>query len=212
MKKSFLVLGLAVAMMSSTLVGCGSVEEKPEVSTESAIVDAEAPVMDTEEAVDDSSLEVKETIEAGGMSADDVERYMSEGLTNNWEDLEPADLGLSSYYKKCSPTLGYARRDLDGDGREDFVIGENVGENASVIYDIFTTDSDGNFIHLASGKENDVYYIYDGRFFEMNSVDQNNPYIKAFAIKDAHLVEDPSVDAEKSPLDTIDFTPLIQNK
>ncbi len=66
---------------------------------------------------------------------------------------------------------GYTRMDIDGDGIDELLLGENDPEGIklnidardiwdSIIYDIFTI-KDGELVHVATGGERTRYYLYD---------------------------------------------------
>lgn len=76
------------------------------------------------------------------------------------EDYEaPEAYGFSViiYIGRNSETLGYRIEDIDGNGIEELIFGENWGEH-TVIYDIYTI-FEGELVHVLEGWDRNRYYL-----------------------------------------------------
>jgi len=87
---------------------------------------------------------------------DDRISYIVEGYIMHWDGFAPENLELSYIYKYESPNGGFVKYDLDGDGTEELLMGDQFENGDYQIYDIFTFDkSTGDIIHLFCGGERD---------------------------------------------------------
>lgn len=76
------------------------------------------------------------------------------------EDYEaPEVYGFSViiYMGRNSETLGYRIEDIDGNGTEELIFGENWGDH-TVIYDIYTI-SEGELVHVLDRWDRNRYYL-----------------------------------------------------
>jgi len=85
---------------------------------------------------------------------DDRISYIVEGYQMHWEGFSPENLELSYIYRYESPYGGFVKYDLDGDGTEELLMGDQFENGNYQIYDIFTFDkTTGDIIHLFCGGE-----------------------------------------------------------
>ncbi len=79
------------------------------------------------------------------------------------EEVEDYDFSYIIYwygaYYGASMGLGYLIEDIDGDGTEELIFGENSsGASDGTIYDLYTIN-DGELVHVFDGGERDRYYL-----------------------------------------------------
>ncbi len=78
------------------------------------------------------------------------------------EEVEDYDFSYIIYwygaYYGASMGLGYLIEDIDGDGTEELIFGENSDTWEGVIYDLYTID-DGELVHVFDGGERNRYYL-----------------------------------------------------
>ena len=101
-------------------------------------------------------------------SYDDLIAVISNGLKNGFTEDEQFSLDISSRFFMNDPEfeiLGYMKKDLDGDGTEELIFGENAADGSgpsegwdSIIYDIFAM-KDGKVVHVLDGWERNRYYL-----------------------------------------------------
>lgn len=126
-----------------------------EAGTESYNEDVYAPVFD----------EVQDVL-ANGYDPDKNYKYISTGLMERVNYPEGDDLGEA---------IGYYLHDMNGDGRDELLIGENAqyeygGPNdVAFIYSGFTCKDDKPECFIEGWARNRQHYIGDGRFFNTGS-------------------------------------------
>lgn len=143
MKKLILLIFLAIL-----LCGCKK-SAAPTESTSAAAVTTAPTAAPTEEADPYGCYyDLIDTIRFG----------LQNGFTD--EQRETLDVTPCVFYTSSSyETLGYLLADLDGDGTDELLIGENGPEDwDSIIYDVFTL-KDGSLLHTVSGWERNRYYL-----------------------------------------------------
>ena len=88
-------------------------------------------------------------------------QVIKQGFSDGFETVTTEEIGISYVFNYRSETQGYCYMDLDYDGINELLLGEN-GEGAwdNVIYDIFTM-KDGKLIHVIGGGERERYYLID---------------------------------------------------
>lgn len=98
-------------------------------------------------------------------SYDDLIGAIAEGLKNGFSEDEQMSLDISTcFFMNASDyeTYGYLKKDLDGDGTEELIIGSNPVDQAdggnSVIYDLYTM-KDGQVVHVFDGWERNRFYL-----------------------------------------------------
>ena len=118
------------------------------------------------------SYEDSELPEGSGVteftSYDELISVIDKGLENGFSDEEQLSLDISTcFYMNNSDfeILGYMIKDLDGDGVDELLLGENSADGLgpdegwdSIIYDLYTMQ-DGKVVHVFDGWERNRYYM-----------------------------------------------------
>lgn len=148
-----------------------------------------------------------EVIDYGEIGFSDIVSYIVVGYQSHWEEMNPDEMGLSSVYCYCSPYCGFCRKDIDGDGIPELLIGDKFEDGSTVLYDIYTIHPEtASLIHLASGGERDRFTVTEsGTIIEEGSNSASDSFTKAYRIKKGKLVEMKATTLENCPLD-IDIT------
>jgi len=120
---------------------------------------------------------------------DDRISYIVEGYQMHWEGFSPENLDLSYIYSYESPYGGFVKYDLDGDGTEELLMGDQFENGDYQIYDIFTFDkSTGNIIHLFCGGERNWCTMNgSGVIIETGSISAEDSFTKYYVLKDLKL-------------------------
>lgn len=93
---------------------------------------------------------------------DDIISFIVQGYSNHWEESFPEDLGLSAVYQFCSPCGGFCKIDIDGNGADELLLGDEFEDGTYLIYDIYTYDkTTGDVTHLFKGGERD-WCVFNG--------------------------------------------------
>ncbi len=145
MKKSKWLLLLA--LISATLMcACGNKDVE------------EAPVPETAQTVETT----KTTSTIDYSCYDDLIKNVTDGIKKGLtqEDAESLDISSVFCYEPTSvETRGYLRRDLDGDGIEELILGDSgQNDDDDIIYDIYTI-KDGEMVHTLMGWERNYYFL-----------------------------------------------------
>jgi len=73
---------------------------------------------------------------------DDMISFIVQGYQSHWADgMTPQTYGLSTEYLKESSHAGFCKTDINGDGIEDLILGEQFPEGPTAVYDLLTIDS-----------------------------------------------------------------------
>ena len=101
-------------------------------------------------------------------SYDEIIDVITNGMKNGFTEDDEFYLDISSCFFRNDPSyeiLGYMKKDLDGDGVEELILGENAADGSgpsegwdSIIYDIFTM-KDGKVVHALDGWERNRFYL-----------------------------------------------------
>jgi len=120
---------------------------------------------------------------------DDRISFIVEGYQSHWDGFSPEDLELSNIYKYESPYGGFAKTDLDGDGTEELLLGDQFENGDYQIYDIFTFDkTTGDIIHLfCGGERNWCTFNGSGVIIETGSNSADDSFTKYYVIKNLKL-------------------------
>lgn len=120
---------------------------------------------------------------------DDRISFIVEGYQMHWEGFSPENLELSYIYKYESPCGGFAKHDLDGDGVEELLLGDQFENGDYQIYDIFTFNkSTGDIIHLFCGGERDwCTFNGSGVIIETGSNSADDSFTNCYVIKNLKL-------------------------
>lgn len=152
-------------------------------------------------------LTKEEVIDYGEIGFSDIVSYIVVGYQSHWEDMDPAEMNLSSVYRYCSPYCGFCQKDINGDGIPELLIGDKFEDGSSVLYDIYTIHpKTASLIHLASGGERDRFTVNEsGTIIEEGSNSASDSFTKAYRIRKGNLVEMKAATLEDCPMD-IDIT------
>ena len=120
---------------------------------------------------------------------DDIVSFIVKGYQCHWNGMDPEDMGLSPVYSYLSPNAGSCRADIDGDGRNELLIGDDFDGNVT-LYDIFTENAkDGSLVHLVCGGERDRYSVSkDGTIIENGSNSASDSFCMGYRKKGIKLV------------------------
>lgn len=137
-------------------------------------------------------LTKEQIIEYGEIAYSGIVSYIVQGYQSNWVLMDPAaEMNLSPVYSYSSPYAGFAQQDIDGDGFDELLIGDQFEDGSYALYDIYRfSPKDATLSHLASGGERDRYTITsDGVIVESGSNSASDSFEKGFKIEDNSLVE-----------------------
>ena len=179
MKKRFVILLMLAAMMVS---GCqadkqesipatpaepdSSIQETLEIPTEESMSTEETIVESTEtvpeelpsEAPDDAVTNDTLAVYAAQMN------LIYQALTEQWSvdkyfDSDMSHLMANHYDGDALASVGYALLDLDGDGKDELIIGAVDKDYAGgMLYDVYSAPND-EVIHILCGHERNRYYL-----------------------------------------------------
>ena len=120
---------------------------------------------------------------------DDRISYIVEGYQAHWDGFSPEDLELSYIYRYESPYGGFVKYDIDGDGTEELLLGNQFENGDYEIYDIFTFNKkNGNIIHLFCGGERDRCTLNgSGVIIETGSNSAEDSFTQCYVLKNLKL-------------------------
>jgi len=120
---------------------------------------------------------------------DDRISFIVEGYQMHWNGFSPEDLELSGIYKYESPYGGFVKYDLDGDGTEELLMGDQFEDGGYQIYDIFTFDkTTGDIIHLfCGGERNWCTFNGSGVIIETGANSADDSFTNYYSIKNLKL-------------------------
>ena len=127
----------------------------------------------------------------GEIGYSDIVSFIVVGYQTRWEEMSPEEMNLSPVYTYCSQYAGYEKKDIDGDGYDELLIGDLFEDGSYALYDIYCINKkDASLIHLASGGERDRFVITrNGTIVETGSNSADDSFIKGYRIKKDKLVE-----------------------
>ena len=136
-------------------------------------------------------LTKEQVVEYGETGYSDIISFIVVGFQSHWDEMSPEEMNLSSVYSYCSPYAGFTQMDIDGDGFNELLIGDQFEDGTYALYDIFCFDKkDASLIHLASGGERDTFTITaEGVIVEKGSNSAADSFIKGYRIRKDKLVE-----------------------
>lgn len=124
---------------------------------------------------------------------DDIIDLVVQGYKNHWDEIATETLSVSSVFKYCPPSAGFAKTDINGDGIKELLLGDYFIDNGGqyLIYDIYTIKPDnGEIIHLLHGGERDHFTIdKKGNIEERGSNSAEDSFIKHYSIQRSSLKE-----------------------
>lgn len=142
------------------ITGCG-VRTEGKAPSENSVEDVSLE----EDAAEENNTD-EELIEKPAIDNDFYEELIAAaGRCIREEDYEaPEAYGFSViiYMGRNSETLGYRIEDIDGNGTEELIFGENWGDpnvaGNTIIYDIYAI-SEGQLVHVLDGWDRNRYYL-----------------------------------------------------
>lgn len=150
----------------------------------------------------------EDMVEYGKIGYADIVSFLVQGFQCSWDGMSPEDQGLSPVYSYNSKYAGYAIKDIDGDGIEELLIGDQFEDSRYDIYDIYSINPvDGSLFHLAKGGERDRFAVNGaGVITESGSNSADDSFYKGYIIKDGHLEE---VQSWEDDVLVIEFEPFL---
>jgi len=130
-------------------------------------------------------------MEVFGIGYSDRISYIVEGYQMHWAEGSPENLGLSYIYKYESPYGSFVQYDIDGDGVEELLMGDQFEDGSYQIYDIWTFDKKtGETLPLFCGGERDWCKICgDGVIVETGSNSASDSFTKFYSLRKLKLKE-----------------------
>lgn len=133
--------------------------------------------------------------------------FVAKGFADQWQRTSPDDMELSPIYQYRTPTMGYARADINGDGIVELLLGDDFSADGYAVYDLFTFDPEqGTVRHLFSGGERDRLTILDdGILCEEGSNSAFDSFRTCYRIEGGKLVKLPQDTPAKETLFSVKF-------
>ena len=121
---------------------------------------------------------------------DDIIASVKKGLEDGRQTNTPEDLGVCYIYQYKSPSMGFAKKDIDNDGTEELLLGDSI-EDGYEIYDIFTYDTEtGKVNHIFCGGERDrCVFNGSGVIIRSGSNSASDSFTKYYMIQAGEIVE-----------------------
>lgn len=138
-----------------------------------------------------SHLTKEQVIDYGEIGYADIVSYIVVGYQTDWKDMDPKEMNLSPVYTYSSPYAGFTKMDIDGDGYDELLIGDQFEDGSYALYDIYCFNKkDASLIHLASGGERDTFIITGtGVIVESGSNSADDSFTKGYRISKDKLEE-----------------------
>lgn len=133
----------------------------------------------------------EDMVEYGKIGYADIVSFIVQGYQCKWDGISPEDQGLSYIYSYGSEYAGFAEVDINGDGIDELLIGDQFEDGQYDLYDIYSINpADGSLYHLAKGGERDRFKVNgDGVITEYGSNSADDSFSKGYVIKDGKLEE-----------------------
>lgn len=156
------------------------------------------------------NLTMEEIIDYGEIGYSDIVSFIVEGYQSGWEETAPEDMDLSPVYSYSSIFAGFAKKDIDGDGFDELLLGDLFEDGCYALYDIYCfSKKDASLIHLASGGERDSFVINgEGVIIETGSNSADESFVKGYRLADGRLVACGSWNDDLMKLEFQKFTDL----
>lgn len=136
----------------------------------------------------------EEELEGAYTTYADYVSIIVNGMASQWKDDDPTNYGMSSIYTYGDPmNMGFVQMDVNGDGVDELLLGEDMGEEADVIYDMFTVVKNGKEATVKSvfsgGERNRMYIDNNGILVNEGSNGAADSFEKHLELKNGELVE-----------------------
>lgn len=83
---------------------------------------------------------------------EDIISSIRKGFEDEWQTKSPEEIGVSYIYQYRSPSMGFVKADINGDGILELLLGDSM----DAFYDIFTYDAEEGIVkHVFCGGERD---------------------------------------------------------
>lgn len=116
---------------------------------------------------------------------------IAENIHGGWQTVKPEELGLSDVFsREGHEALGWVQLDINGDGTDELLFGEEGADGAAgPFYDLYTI-LDGALAHPVCGGEFSRWYVTEGGIL-VNAVSSGGPdwYRTAYGYFNGMLVE-----------------------
>ena len=121
----------------------------------------------------------------------DIVSFIVQGYQCHWDGFGSGEMKLSDVYRYESERCGSCRKDINGDGVPELLLGDGFPDGSYLLYDIFTFDKKTNSpVHLLRGGERDRFTIKrDGTIVEAGSSGAADSFTKYYRIKNAVLAD-----------------------
>ena len=129
---------MTMAVMMGAMLFGSALDVRAAEQPVTAVITVEAAAAQESESLTTTSDE--DMIEYGYMAYSDLVEYIVHGYMYGF-DCEPAEMGLSDVYTQRSDKLGFAMTDVNGDGLDELVMGENIGNDTFRVYDMFRVNT-----------------------------------------------------------------------
>ena len=160
MKKSIVYILLTTCML---FTACTTTVKKDEESvSETSKNETKTTTTTTDPTTHSEEIAEYETKDGVGVlfsTYDELLTILDEGMNEGFDYDYLEELGVSSVFNYRSKDMGYRLIDIDNNGTEELVLGENGSEEyPSAIYDVYTM-KDGKMIHVLNGWERNRFYL-----------------------------------------------------
>ena len=166
MKRIFAAL-LCAGLMAVSFAGCGYKDA----------LDSQQTAQSTEDQAEETTAPLAE-------AADFEDNYDGQQLT---------DSGLNLMVKDIAPNkIGYAVKDLDGNGISELIIGTVSGDDfyGKLILLLYTINNDGDALQIFSSTDrNRYYYAGDNRFANLGSSSASDSFVTTLKLEDEEMVD-----------------------
>ena len=121
-----------------------------------------------------------------------IDRYRT-ALEDNYDGQQLTDFGLNLMVKDIAPNkIGYAVKDLDGNGILELIIGTVSGDDfyGKMILLLYTINKDGDAVQIFSSTDrNRYYYAGDNRFANLGSSSASDSFVTTLKLEDEEMVD-----------------------
>ena len=121
-----------------------------------------------------------------------IDRYRT-AFEDNYDGQQLTDSELNLMVKDIAPNkIGYAVKDLDGNGISELIIGTVSGDDfyGKLILLLYTINKDGDAVQIFSSTDrNRYYYAGDNRFANLGSSSASDSFVTTLKLEDEEMVD-----------------------